>query len=135
MALINENTRRWWILAATAGVIGLLLFDQTSVGVALPTIRKDLHLSQVTSHWVINAYLLLFAVGAAAGGKLSDIFGRRAVFMTGLVIFGAAVCSSGFAQSGTSLLIARSLQGVGAAILFPTSVAMLESVFPPDRRG
>ena len=81
MKLLGESTRRWWILMAMGGVLGLTVLDETVVGVALPTIRADLAVSQITSHWVVNSYLLVFACLIVGAGKLSDIVGIRTLFM------------------------------------------------------
>lgn len=71
--IIAETRRKWWILTAMGLALGLILLDETVVGVALPTIRKDLELSRIGSHWVVNAYLLVLAVLAAAAGKLASL--------------------------------------------------------------
>ncbi len=86
MFRINDRSRKWWILAAMGGVLGLVVLDETVVGVALPTIRNDLGMSQVTSHWVINAYLLVFTGFAAAGGKLGDVIDVRGLFVAGVAV-------------------------------------------------
>ncbi|MCP4329773.1 MAG: MFS transporter [Alphaproteobacteria bacterium] len=117
------------------GVVGLILLDETVVGVALPTIRHDLGLSLVASHWVVNAYLLVFAGFAAAGGKLGDIVGHRVLFTVSVIIFGLASLACGFAQDGVWLIAARAVQGIGAAVIFPASMAMITIVFPPEGRG
>ena len=67
MPEIDDSRRKWWVLAAMGGVLGLILLDETVVGVALPTIREDLRMSQITAHWVVNAYLLVFAGLVVAG--------------------------------------------------------------------
>lgn len=134
-AIIDDKSRKWWILAAMGGVVGLILLDETVVGVALPTIRDELGMSLVSSHWVVNAYLLVFAGFAAAGGKLGDIIGHRVLFTISVTIFGLASLACGFAQDGTWLIAARALQGIGAAVIFPASMAMITIVFPQDQRG
>ena len=105
------------------------------VGVALPTIRRDLGMSQVTSHWVINAYLLIFTSLTAAGGRLGDLIDFRSVFVAGLVVFGLSSLTAGLAQDSAWLIAARSIQGIGAAVIFPAAVAMITHVFPPEQRG
>jgi EmrB/QacA subfamily drug resistance transporter len=132
----NQNDRRkWWILAAMGGVTGMLLLDETVVAVALPTMRTDLAMSATVAHWVINAYLLVFAGMTAFCGKLGDLLGHRTMFLVGLVIFGAASAACGFVSEATPLIWARAIQGVGAAIIFPVSLAMVSMVFPPEERG
>ena len=117
------------------GVIGVVLLDETVVAVALPTMRMDLALSQVSAHWVINAYLLVFAGLAATGGKLGDLFGLRAPFLISLGVFGIASLACGMAEAGGWLIAARAIQGVGAAVIFPLSMAMITAVLPPEQRG
>lgn len=117
------------------GVIGVILLDETVVAVALPTIQRDLGLSVVGSHWVINVYLLFLAGLAAAAGRLSDIIGIKILFLTGLVVFGLASLAAGLAQDGAWIIIARGVQGVGAAVIFPVSMAIVTIAFPPEQRG
>ena len=117
------------------GVVGLILLDETVVGVALPAIRRDLALSSLAAHWVINAYLLVFAMLAAAAGKLGDIFGQKGLFLAGSGLFGLASLACGLAENGPWLIAARAFQGVGAAVIFPASLAMVSLVFPAAERG
>ena len=135
MAIISDESRKWWILAAMAGVLGLVVLDETVVGVALVTIRGDLAMSDLASHWVVNAYLLVFTSFVAVGGKLGDSLGHRRVFVLGAGLFALASLVAGFAASGPWLIAARGLQGLGAAITFPTSLAIMTSSFPPEQRG
>ena len=123
MLRINEESRKWWILIAMGAVAGLIMLDETVVGVALPTVRRDLGMSEVTSHWVINVYLLVFTCFLAAAGKLGDVLGLRNLFVAGVAVFGAASFAAGFAQDGVWLITARGVQGLGAAAIFPTSAS------------
>jgi EmrB/QacA subfamily drug resistance transporter len=135
MLEIDDHRRKWWVLAAMGGVLGLILLDETVVGVALPTIRDDLGMSQVTTHWVVNAYLLVFAGLVVAGGRLGDIIGLRRLFVGGATLFGLASMMAGLAESSVWLIAARGAQGVGAAVIFPASTAILTRVFAPGERG
>ncbi len=135
MQILNDKNRKWWILVAMGGVVGLILLDETVVGIALPSVRRDLGLSQVASHWVINAYLLVFAGLAAAAGKLGDVIGLKRLFILGVVIFGVSSLAAGFAQNGAWLITARAIQGIGAAVIFPSSMAMVTIAFPKEQRG
>ncbi len=135
MQILNDKNRKWWILVAMGGVVGLILLDETVVGVALPSVRRDLDLSQVAAHWVINAYLLVFAGLAAAAGKLGDVIGLKRLFILGVVFFGVASLAAGFAQNGSWLITARAIQGIGAAVIFPSSMAMVTIAFPKEQRG
>ena len=132
---IDDRTRRWWILAAMSGVMGLIVLDETVVGVALATIQPELAMSQVASHWVVNAYLLTFTCFVAVGGRLGDVLGHRGFFVSGIAVFGLASLAAGSAQSGAWLIGARALQGIGAAVVFPASLAMMTSIFPAKQRG
>lgn len=135
MSVINDADRKWWILAAMGGALGLVVLDETIVGVALPTIRHDLAMNLVASHWIISTYLVVFAGLAAAAGKTADLVDIRRFFVAGVLVFGLSSMACGFAHSGAWLITARAVQGIGAAIIFPTSVAMLAKVFPPEQRG
>jgi EmrB/QacA subfamily drug resistance transporter len=135
MPEIDDNRRKWWVLAAMGGVLGLILLDETVVGVALPTIRDDLQMSQITAHWVVNAYLLVFAGLVIAAGKLGDAIGLRRLFVGGVLLFGLASMMAGLAESSAWMLTARSFQGVGAAVIFPASTAVITRVFAPGERG
>lgn len=133
-ALFGKNSA-WWLLGALSGVMGLIVLDETVVGTALPTIRNDLAMSAVGSHWVVNAYLLTFTCCVAAAGRLSDRFGHKRIFLLGAFLFGTASLGAGFTPNGSGLIIARGIQGIGAALLFPTSIAMITASFPPEQRG
>jgi len=122
-------------MVAMGCVVGVILLDETIVAVALPTIQRDLGLSVVSSHWVLNTYLLFLAGLAAAAGRLGDIVGIKVLCLLGLALFGLSSLLAGLAQDGASIIIARSFQGVGAAAIFPISLAIVTSVFPPEQRG
>jgi EmrB/QacA subfamily drug resistance transporter len=135
MGDVSRDGRKWWILASMGAILGVILLDETVVGVALPTIQVDLAMSEVASHWVVNVYMLVLAGIAAAAGKLGDIIGHRGLMTIGLLIFGLASLASGFADSGAWLIAARGIQGAGAAIIFPSSLAMVTIAFPEAQRG
>ncbi|WP_421725105.1 MFS transporter [Bauldia sp.] len=135
MADAMSVTSRWWILAAMGLILGVILLDETVLGVALPTIQTDLATSELMSHWVVNIYLLVLAGVAAAAGKFGDIVGHKILMVVGLAIFGLASLASGFAESGAWLVVTRGIQGLGAAIIFPSSLAMVTLAFPPSQHG
>lgn len=135
MFFVTETNRRWWLLGGVACVLGVILLDETVVGIALPTIQKDFGMSNTAAHWVVNAYLLTFACFVAIGGKLADIYGTLRVFLTGLVIFALSSIACGFSPSGSFLIAARATQGLGAAIIFPLYVAMVAMTFAKEERG
>lgn len=130
-----DRRREALILAAMSLVLGLVVLDETVVGFALPVIRDDLGMSLVGSHWVVNAYLLALACCVALGGWSGDRYDMRGPFLVGIVLFGGASLICGLAPTGPALTAGRALQGVGAALLFPISLAILTNVFPPERRG
>ena len=111
MPIINENNRKWIILIAGSFAFGLIMLDETVVAVALPTIQRDLSMSIVQSHWVINAYLLVIAGFIAVGGKLGDIVGYKNLFVAGVLVFGLFSLIAGFTQDATWMLVARGFQG------------------------
>ncbi|WP_298984660.1 MFS transporter [uncultured Roseibium sp.] len=135
MQAISDANRKWWLLGAVSCVLGLVLLDETVVGIALPTIQKELGLSNNDAHWVVNAYLLTFACFVAVGGKIADLFGILRVFLFGPALFAICSVACGFAPSGDALIAARALQGLGAAIIFPLFLAMITMTFPKEVRG
>lgn len=135
MPTINDNNRKWWVLGAMGGVLGIILLDETVVGVALPTIREDLGMTQVMAHWVVSAYLLVFTALAAAAGRLGDLISLHRLFIGGVALFALASLACGFSEGGASLVTARALQGVGAAVIFPCSLSMITLAFPGPQRG
>jgi MFS family permease len=111
------------------------MLDETVVGVALPTLRSDLGMSEVAAHWVVSTYMLVFACTAAAGGRLGDIVGFKTLVLSGVAIFGLASLAAGFAEDGAFLIAARAVEGIGAAAIFPATIAMVMLVFPKEQRG
>lgn len=127
--------RKWWLLAAMSGVLGLIVLDETVVTVSLPSIADELGLSVSATHWVVNAYLLSFTCAVALAGRLGDHFSRRSYFTAGAALFSLASLFAAVAVDGTMLIAARALQGIAAAIIFPTSIAILTTAFKPEERG
>lgn len=132
---MKQERRKWWVLAAMGVIGGLFLLDETVVGVALPSIRHDLQMSATQTHWVISIYFLTFTVFAAISGKMGDRIGFRNVVILGGSLFGLASLGCGLAPDASFLIAARAVQGIGAAILFPSTIAMISIVFPEDQRG
>ncbi|HEX9381537.1 MAG TPA: MFS transporter [Gaiellaceae bacterium] len=133
--LFAPENRKWWTLAAVAVGLFMIMLDNTVVNVALPSIQKDLHMGPSELEWVFNAYALTFGVLLLSGGKLADLFGRRAIFITGLVIFTGASLWCGLAGGSASLIAARTVQGVGAALMNPATLSIITATFPPRQRG
>jgi MFS family permease len=136
MALrVTDANRSWWVLIAMTGSLSMVLLDQTVVSVALPSIQRDLDLSQTQLQWVVNAYLLAIAALVAVGGRLSDMVDRVKVFLLGVVVFAATSALAGVAIDEAWILIARGIQGVGAALMIPASAALVVNAFPVEGRG
>jgi EmrB/QacA subfamily drug resistance transporter len=124
-----------WVLAATILGSSMAFIDGTVVNVALPTLQTDLNASLADVQWVIEAYSLLLAALLLVGGSLGDHSGRRRVFLIGVAIFAAASTWCGLAGGIHQLIIARAVQGFGAALLVPGSLAIISSAFPEEERG
>lgn len=124
-----------WVLFATVLGTGMAFLDGTVVNIALPTIGEDLDAGLSGLQWTVNAYTLTLAGLLLLGGSLGDRYGRRRIFCIGAVWFAAASLLCGLAPSSELLIAARALQGMGAAMLTPGSLAIIESVFHPDDRG
>lgn len=135
MLAITDTNRKWWILIAMSVAGGLMMLDETVVGVALPVMSGELGMTASAAHWVVNAYMLVFAGLAAAAGRLGDVVGFKRLMLAGVIIFGLSALFAGFAQSGLFLIAFRALEGVGAAIILPGTVAVVMLVFPPEQRG
>lgn len=134
-ATANEAMRSWGVLAAMGLTLGIVVLDETIVGVALPSMERDLAMSTLAGHWVVNAYLLVLTGLAAVAGKSVDLFGYKRPFLAGLMTFAAGSLACGLAPSAGVLIAARVVQGLGAASIFPSTVAMVSMVFPPEKRG
>ena len=124
-----------WVLFATVLGSGIAFLDMTVVNVALPTIGKDLNASVAGLQWIVNGYSLTLASLILIGGSLGDRFGRRRVFLIGIVWFAAASLLCGLARSAETLVAARALQGIGGALLTPGSLAIIQASFAPDDRA
>jgi EmrB/QacA subfamily drug resistance transporter len=125
--------RKWWTLAAVCVAVFMLLLDITVVNTALPSIERDLHASFADLQWVVDAYAVSLAALVLTAGSLADRLGRRRVFAVGLAIFTVASLLCGLAPDPTSLNLARALQGVGGAVMFAVSVALIAQEFRGGR--
>src|SRR5947199_3732801 len=124
-----------WILAATIIASSMAFIDGSVVNVALPALQRELSATLVDVQWVVESYALFLAALLLIGGAAGDRFGRRRVFVIGLGVFAAASVWCGFAQSVTQLIVARAVQGIGAALLIPCSLAIIGASFPEAERG
>jgi EmrB/QacA subfamily drug resistance transporter len=132
--LASEN-RKWWTLGAVAFGLFMIMLDNTVVNVALPSIQRDLGVGLSELEWIVTGYALTFASLMLTGGKLADHYGRRLVFIAGLVIFTLASLACGLADSGSFLIAARIVQGAGAALMNPATLSIIAATFPPRQRG
>ncbi len=127
--------QKWWTLLAVCAGTFMLLLDVTIVNVALPDIQANLHASFADLQWVVDAYALTLAVLLLTAGSLADRYGRRRLFTIGLAVFTAGSLLCGLAQSPVMLILSRSAQGIGGAIMFATSLALLAHDFHGRERG
>jgi EmrB/QacA subfamily drug resistance transporter len=127
------NPRRWQALAVLAAMQFMLVLDVTVVTVALPRIQHDLHFSHSSLAWVINGYVLMAGGFLLLGGRLSDVFGRRRLFLAGVLVFGAASAACGAAVSSSMLVTSRFVQGTGEALAGPAALGMIPVLFPDAR--
>jgi EmrB/QacA subfamily drug resistance transporter len=132
---LHEGNRKWWTLAAMCFALFMVMLDNTVVNVALPSIQRDLHASLSSLEWTVNAYTLTFAVLLVTGGRMGDIFGRRTMFLFGVVAFASSSALIGLAPSQTLLVAGRALQGIGAAFMMPGTLSIISDAFPPEERG
>src|ERR671925_1592967 len=133
--ILAPENRKWLTLGAVAFGLFMIMLDNTIVNVALPSIQRDLHIGISELEWVVNGYALTFAVLMLTGGKLADLFGRRRIFIVGLLIFTGASLACGLAPDAGFLIGARTVQGIGAAILNPATLGIITATFPPRQRG
>jgi EmrB/QacA subfamily drug resistance transporter len=126
---------RPWVLAATIVGSSMAFIDGTVVNVALPALQSSLHASVVDVQWVVESYGLFLSALILVGGALGDFIGRRAIFLLGVAVFAGASVACGLSSSITSLIIWRSVQGIGAAFLVPGSLAIISATFDEKSRG
>ncbi len=127
--------RKWWTLIAVSVAIFMLLLDITVVNVALPSIQHALHSSFADLQWVVNAYALTLAAFLLTAGAISDLIGRRRVFVAGLVVFTLSSAVCGLSTGPLMLNLARAVQGTGGAMMYATSLALLAQAFHGRERG
>jgi EmrB/QacA subfamily drug resistance transporter len=127
--------RKWWTLIAVCTAIFMLLLDITVVNVALPDIQQSLHSSFSDLQWVVDAYSLTLAAFLLTAGVVGDMYGRRIVFAVGLAVFSLASLTCGLSTDSLMLNLARAVQGVGGAIMFATSLALIAQAFQGKDRG
>jgi EmrB/QacA subfamily drug resistance transporter len=132
---MTDARRAWWTLGGACTGLFVLMLDSTIVGLALPAIQRELDASASGLQWVMNGYLLVIAALVVTGGRLGDIYGRRAVFTAGLAIFAGGSILSGVASSEEALIAGRVVQGIGAAAMLPLSLAIVSDAFPGEQQA
>jgi EmrB/QacA subfamily drug resistance transporter len=131
--MVTSDRRKWLALGLLSAVQFMVVLDIAIVNVALPSIKVDLGFSQENLQWVISAYALVFGGFLLLGGRAADLVGRRRIFLAGITVFTVASLLAGFAWSETSLIGARALQGLGAAVITPAALSILSTTFVEGR--
>jgi EmrB/QacA subfamily drug resistance transporter len=123
------DPKRWWALTLLCAAFFMVILDVSIVNVALPSIQRDLHFSQANLQWILSAYALTFGGFLLLGGRAADLLGRRRVFMFGVALFTLASLACGLSNSEGTLIAARAVQGLGAAILSPSALSIISTTF------
>ena len=133
MPLEDRHAPDWIILTIACLAQFMVVLDVSIVNVALPTMGRDLHFTLTSAQWVVNAYVLTFAGFLLLGGRAADLFGRRNVYLVGMVVFTVASIGAGFATSDTQIVTIRAIQGIGGAILSPATLTIIVTTFQGPR--
>jgi len=133
--MAQARTNPWLVLVVLTTGFFMILLDTTIVNVAIPSMSAGLNTTLDQILWVLNAYILVYAVLLITAGRLGDLFGQRTLFAIGLFVFTLASALCGLSQNVGELIAARILQGVGGALLTPQTLSIITSLFPPERRG
>ena len=131
----EKRSNPWLVLLVLTTGFFMILLDTTIVNVAIPAMSAGLSTTLDQILWVLNAYILVYAVLLITAGRLGDLYGQRNLFALGLFIFTLASALCGISQNVNELIAARVIQGVGGALLTPQTLAIIASLFPPERRG
>jgi EmrB/QacA subfamily drug resistance transporter len=134
-ARADAKPRLGWVVGLTSAAYFMVVLDALVVVTALPRMQRDLHVGLASLQWTVNAYGIAFAAGIITAAALGDRFGRRRVFTSGLALFTLASAACALAPTATELILARTVQGLGAAVVLPLSLTILTTAFPPERRG
>jgi len=133
--MAQARTNPWLVLVVLTSGFFMILLDTTIVNVAIPAMSAGLNTTLDQILWVLNAYILVYAVLLITAGRLGDLYGQRNLFAIGLFVFTVASALCGLSQNANELIAARVLQGVGGAILTPQTLSIITTLFPPERRG
>ena len=130
-----KHVNPWLVLALVCLAQFMVVLDATIVNVALPSIQADLNMAEGDLQWIVNAYTLTFGGFLLLGGRAGDLLGRKRVFLAGIVVFTLASLLNGLADSSTTLILARGLQGLGAALISPAALSIITTTFEegPER--
>src|SRR5256712_13721004 len=131
----ETRTNSWLVLVVLVTGFFMIMLDTTIVNVAIPAMSAGLNTTLDQILWVLNAYILVYAVLLITAGRLGDLYGQRTLFAIGVAIFTIASALCGLSQDPSQLIAARILQGVGGALLTPQTLSILTTIFPPERRG
>ena len=129
------GARPRWVLALTSIAYFMVVLDALVVVTALPRMQQELHASLAALQWTVNSYGIAFAAGIITAAALGDRFGRRRVFTLGLALFTLSSAACALAPDAAALIVARTVQGLGAAVVLPLSLTILTTAYPPQRRG
>jgi len=132
---IPEEKRKWWILAAMSASVSMVFIDITVLPVALPTMSRQLHFSELGLQWIINAYTLTLTVLVLAGGRIAQMFGLKRIFSLGICLFALSSAMCGFGYTENWLIFSRVLQGASGALMVPATQAIISQSFPIKERG
>ena len=125
----SDQRKRWWALYVLCLGVLMIVLDATIVNVALPSIRTDLAFTETSLVWVVNAYMLTFGGFLLLGGRLSDLFGHRRVFLLGIALFTVASLACGLAPTQFTLVSARAVQGLGGAVVSAAGLSQIMTMF------
>src|ERR671914_1002079 len=131
----GHEVNPWLVLVLVCMAQFMVILDATIVNVALPSIQSDLEMSDADLQWIVNAYTLTFGGFLLLGGRGRDLLGRQRIFLAGLIVFTLASLLNGLADSSTTLILARGLQGLGAALISPAALSIITTTFEegPER--
>ena len=127
--MTEQHRNKWLVLAVVGAAFFMTILDVAIVNVAIPSIQKDLNIAESTVQWVITAYAITFGGFLLLGGRMSDLLGRRRIFIAGLILFTLASLACGLAWSAGVLILARAVQGLGAAIISPAALSIVTTTF------
>jgi len=132
---VNDGNAKWWVLGASCFALFMAILDNLVVNVALPTISEDFSPTTTQLQWIVSAYTLVFAALQITAGGLGDRFGRKRFFLFGVALFTTTSALAALVQNTEWLIVARAVQGLGAAFIMPLSLSLISAVFPPEERG